>query len=60
MSFLQQIQWFQFHDGSIKGVRPVNRQLLIRNFNSTMVRLKGPENSVTAVIVHISIPRWFD
>ncbi len=32
---------FQFHYGSVKSLKPFPRKIAVRDFNSTMVRLKG-------------------
>ena len=39
---------FQFHYGSIKGLRPVMNGIFLDYFNSTMVRLKGNHENHTS------------
>ena len=54
------IEVFQFHDGSIKGVKRGSHWVNEDYFNSTMVRLKETNPCHQVFSTSISIPRWFD
>ena len=50
---------FQFHYGSVKsGEYDINTDR-VKNFNSTMVRLKEKVGNLCKPAKHISIPLWF-
>ena len=51
---------FQFHYGSIKRYKGYKKLKQTADFNSTMVRLKVSNRSLSRQLVEISIPLWFD
>ena len=51
---------FQFHYGTIKSGAGLSVSGRTTYFNSTMVRLKGRLVCTVRIVVHISIPLWYD
>ena len=51
---------FQFHYGTIKRISRFICANPLRDFNSTMVRLKDGRNANKRSVLVISIPLWYD
>ena len=51
---------FQFHIGAIKSTTLSTGCVLLKNFNSTLVRLKAYQENTLLRATRISIPHWCD
>ena len=51
---------FQFHYGTIKSELAICSLCDVLYFNSTMVRLKVRNPNLRDLLIHISIPLWYD
>ncbi len=51
---------FQFQYGAIRGKRLTGKVLIVRHFNSSMVRLEASKKVHLRSLLSISIPVWCD